>query len=46
MAYEALCGYLGTDLSSMVVMEELGVSMILTGDVHFTHVGMGFQIVP
>ena len=35
-----------TDLSSMVVMEELGVSMILTGDVHFTHVGMGFQIVP
>jgi len=35
-----------TDLSSMVVIEELGVSMILTGDVHFTHVGMGFQIVP
>ena len=35
-----------TDLSSMVVMEELGVSMILTGDIHFTHVGMGLQIVP
>ena len=33
-----------TDLTSMVVMEELGVLAILTGDAHFLHVGMGFQI--
>ena len=35
-----------TDLSSMIVMEELIISTILTGDAHFTHIGMGFQIVP
>jgi predicted nucleic acid-binding protein len=34
-----------TDLASMAVMEELGISQILTGDAHFTHVGMGFQVV-
>lgn len=32
-----------TDLSSMVVMDELGVSDVLTGDAHFEHVGMGFR---
>ncbi len=31
-----------TDLSSMVVMEELGLKDIITGDEHFEHVGMGF----
>ncbi|GAK55124.1 hypothetical protein U27_01955 [Candidatus Vecturithrix granuli] len=35
-----------TDLSSMVVMRELGISEILTGDAHFTHVGMGFVLLP
>lgn len=35
-----------TDLSSMVVMSELGINQILTGDAHFTHVGMGFEISP
>jgi predicted nucleic acid-binding protein len=33
-----------TDLSSMVVMNELGISAVLTGDAHFTHVGMGFHL--
>ncbi|MDV2997412.1 MAG: hypothetical protein N4J56_007117 [Chroococcidiopsis sp. SAG 2025] len=35
-----------TDLSSMVVMQELGIMAILTEDAHFTHVGMGFQLLP
>lgn len=35
-----------TDLSSMVVMEELGLKDIITGDEHFEHVGMGFQRKP
>jgi len=35
-----------TDLSSMVVMKELGLKDIITGDEHFEHVGMGFQRKP
>ena len=35
-----------TDLTSMVVMKELGVKDIITGDEHFEHVGMGFQCKP
>jgi predicted nucleic acid-binding protein len=35
-----------TDLTSMVVMKELGIMSILTDDDHFVHVGMGFQKVP
>lgn len=35
-----------TDLTSMVVMQEFGIATILTEDAHFTHVGMGFQLVP
>ena len=35
-----------TDLSSMVVMEELGLKDIIAGDEHFEHVGMGFQRKP
>lgn len=35
-----------TDLSSMVVMKELEITDVLTGDAHFSHVGMGFQPVP
>ena len=35
-----------TDLTSMVVMGEFGLSGILTEDDHFTHVGMGFRKVP
>lgn len=35
-----------TDLSSMVIMTELGIQQVLTEDAHFTHVGMGFVLVP
>ncbi len=35
-----------TDLTSMVVMKELGIKFILTDDNHFVHVGMGFQKAP
>lgn len=35
-----------TDLTSMAVMEELGVNKILTGDAHFARVGMGFRMLP
>jgi uncharacterized protein len=35
-----------TDLTSMVVMSELGIETVLTGDAHFIQVGMGFQRVP
>jgi len=35
-----------TDLTSMVVMQELGITDILTDDAHFTHVGMNFVLFP
>ena len=35
-----------TGLTSMVVMQEFGISDILTGDIHFTYVGMGFILKP
>lgn len=35
-----------TDLTSMVVMKELGIRDIITGDEHFGEIGMGFGRVP
>lgn len=35
-----------TDLTSMVVMAEVGITNILTQDDHFAQVGMGFQKIP
>jgi uncharacterized protein len=35
-----------TDLTSMVIMQELKLTDILTADAHFLQVGMGFRQVP
>jgi len=35
-----------TDLSSMAIMAELGITDILTADRHFTQVGLGFRALP
>jgi uncharacterized protein len=35
-----------TDLTTLILMKELGIQEILTDDDHFLHVGMGFQKVP
>lgn len=33
------------DLTSMVVMQELGITEVFTGDTHFQQVGLGFRLV-
>jgi uncharacterized protein len=35
-----------TDLTSMVVMQELSIEQVLTEDAHFIQVGLGFERVP
>ena len=35
-----------TDLTSMVLMKERGIQVVLTDDEHFEHVGMGFLKCP
>lgn len=35
-----------TDLTSFVIMRELGLQQVLTGDAHFEQVGLGFARLP
>lgn len=35
-----------TDLTSFAVMQELKISQVLTGDIHFEQAGMDFKILP
>jgi predicted nucleic acid-binding protein len=35
-----------TDLSSMIIMQELQIEDVLTADSHFAQVGFGFRILP
>ena len=35
-----------TDLSSMVIMQELRIVDVLTADEHFRQVGLGFRVLP
>lgn len=34
------------DFTSFVVMQDLGISDVFTGDTHFQQVGLGFRLVP
>ncbi len=34
------------DFTSMVVMQDLGITEVFTGDAHFQQVGLGFTLVP
>jgi uncharacterized protein len=34
------------DFTSMVVMQDLGITEVFTGDDHFRQVGLGFRLVP
>ncbi len=34
------------DFTSMIVMKDLAITDVFTGDAHFSHVGMGFRLRP
>ncbi len=34
------------DFTSMIVMQDLGIAEVFSGDAHFLHVGLGFRLLP
>jgi predicted nucleic acid-binding protein len=44
--YDDKPGISFVDFTSMVVMGDLGIVDIFTGDSHFEHVGLGFRLLP
>lgn len=34
------------DFTSMIVMQDLGIADVFTGDAHFEQIGLGFRLVP
>jgi predicted nucleic acid-binding protein len=34
------------DFTSMIVMQDLGITDVFTGDAHFRQVGLGFRLIP
>jgi predicted nucleic acid-binding protein len=34
------------DFTSIVIMQDLGLAQVFTGDAHFLHVGLGFRLLP
>jgi predicted nucleic acid-binding protein len=43
LKYRYKAGITFTDFTSFVVMQETGVRDVLTGDAHFTQIGLGFR---
>jgi len=39
-------GFNGSLVDMLVVMQELGITEVFTGDTHFQQVGLGFRLVP
>ena len=44
--YDNKPGISFVDFTSMIVMQDLGITQVFTGDAHFQQVGLGFSLVP
>ena len=44
--YQDKPGISFVDFTSMIVMQDLGIGDVFTGDAHFQQVGLGFRLLP